>query len=291
MNPHIKNVITEHNIDLVTTADSGYTQYPINTISRVPIIMINIFGSPTLQKNIVANIFISNEVQRHAEAYTGKQSGNRSLFIPVQVLSDHQNEKNRGQQIRDEFGISKDDFVFGRIGRNADSIFDPIGIRAFQKISKENPQAHYIIMSPPPLLEKIVRDESIKNVHFIPPSSNELDIWGFHYSLDCLAHFRNDGETFGLNIAESMHAGNPIISHRSHIWNAHTEYLSPDFARITNKDDVDTYASYMNEFIALKKTNIEQWQNMRTAAHLFAKENFSEKKYSEEVRGIIKNCF
>ena len=230
-------------------------------------------------------------MQKHAEEYTGSRAGNLSLFIPILILSNHNSEKERGKQIRKEFGISDNDFVFGRIGRNADSIFDPIGIRSFQKILKEFPKAHYIIMSSPPILAKIVHDENIPNVHFLPPSGDELSIWGFHYAIDCLAHFRYDGETFGLNIAESMYAGNPIISHRSHIWNAHTEYLSSSFARVAKEDDVEMFASYMKEFISIKENDPVLWKKMKTSANASAEKNFSEKEYTKKIKEILKEIF
>lgn len=285
MNPHIKNVIAENEIDLLITADSGYTQYPINTIIEIPIVLINIFGSPTLQKNIVATLFISKTVQKSAEGYTGPRHGNTMAYIPS--AQPKEGAREQAQQIRKNFNIPESDFVFGRIGRNADSIFDPIGIIAFQKIVKEFPQAHYLIMSPPPLLEKMVHDENIPNVHFLPQSSSELDIWGFHFAINCLAHFRLDGETCGLNIAESMYVGNPIISHRSHIWNAHTEYLTDSFARVAKKDDALMYASYMKEFITIKENCPEQWKEMKISAHTSAEKNFSEKVYMEKINSIL----
>lgn len=285
MNPHIKNIIQEHNIELLITADSGYTQYPINTILDIPIILINIFGSPSLQKNILSTLFISNTVQKHSEKYTGRRDGNKTLYIPITLPP--KEARARAQEIRNTFGILDTDFVFGRIGRNSDSIFDSIAIKAFKKIVSNNSETHYIIMSPPPILEKIVKDENIPNVHFLPPSGNETDIWGFHYSLDSLAHFRNDGETFGLNIVESMYAGNPIISHTSHIWNAHLEYLNQTFSRIVNKDDYETYAHHMQDFITIKRNKPIKWETMRESAHEYAKNNFLEKQYTDTIKQII----
>jgi glycosyltransferase involved in cell wall biosynthesis len=99
----------------------------------------------------------------------------------------------------------------------------------------------------------MVEREQIPNVHFLPSSAKEEDVWAFHQSIDAVAHFRNDGESFGLNIVESMLCGKPVITHRSHIWNAHLEYLEPAFSRVANKDNVDTYASFMKEFTLLKQ--------------------------------------
>ncbi|MFA5934675.1 MAG: glycosyltransferase [Candidatus Paceibacterota bacterium] len=287
MRPHIKNVIEENNIDIIITATSGYTQYPINTISNIPIIIINIFGSPTLQKNIVASVFVSNTVQKTAEIYTGPQSGHTSLYIPV--IEPPISAREQTQKIRGIFNLKETDFVFGRIGRSTDEIFDPIGIRAFQKVVKEYPEAHYIIMSPSPTTEKIVKEDDIPNVHFLPPSGEELDLWGFYLSIDCLAHFRFDGETLGLNIGEAMYAGKPIISHKSHIFNAHTEYLAPSFARVSEKDDIKKYASYMKEFIEIRKNDINKWKEMQKIAHETSKKDFSQEKYIEHFKKIINN--
>ena len=286
MSPFIKEIISDKNIDMIISAGAGDTYYPINTISEVPIILINIFGTPNLQKNIVSNIFISETVKKYSEKFTGPRESNQALWIPTSTPPI--DSKERGTEIRKSFNIKDTDFVFGRIGRNSDSIFDPIGINAFKEIVKTNPSAHYIIMSAPPILEKIVSDEKIPNVHFLDPSADENDIWGFHYSIDALAHFRYDGETFGLNIAESMYAGNPILSHKSHIWNAHLEYLNDSFSRVSEVGDVNSYANNMIEFINIKQHNIKNWVKMKEIAERTALQNFSEKKYAEKINTVIK---
>ncbi len=286
MNPHIKSVLALHDIDLIITADSGHSQYPISAITNVPVILINIFGSPALQKNIRHTIYISNEVREKAQFYTGPLPSS-VLYIPS---SDPIEESERSRAtLRESFGIPESAFVFGRVGRNEDSIFDPIGISAFKKVVAEYPDAHYVVMSPMPVLERIVRDESIPNVHFIPPSSNEVDIWNFHFAIDALAHFRHDGESCGLNIAESMLAGNPIITHRSHIWNAHTEYLDLSFSRIADRNNAEQYAKFMKEFIRIRSEDPVAWNRMRDASRAQARKHFSLKSYSEKLHNILSN--
>lgn len=285
MNPHIKDVLSLQHIDLIITADSGYTQYPLNTISTTPIIMVNIFGSPTLQKNIVSSVFISKAVKNHSEKYIGSKKTDCVAYLPT--LNPAQGAEVRAKEIREIFSIPTDAFVFGRIGRNADSIFDPIGIFSFQKVVRKFPNVHYIIMSPPPLLRKIVDEQKIPNVHFLEPSANEVDIWGFHYAINCLAHFRRDGETYGMNITESMRAGNPIITHKSSIWNAHLEYLESTFSRIASIDDLESYATYMEEFITIYTSDKIAWGKMRGAALKTTEKLFSEIEYTKEIKKII----
>lgn len=289
MKPHIKDVIREHDIDLVVTASPGYSHYPWNVIDDIPIILINIFGAPTLQKNVCKVISISDTVRLHAEKWTGElPNRDITMYAPLAKLPP-ENARQLGAELRAKFSIPETDFVFGRIGRNDNSIFDPIGIRAWQKIAPDYPNAHYLIMSPPPTLVKIVEDENIPRVHFLPPSGDEADVWAFHSAIDAMAHFRRDGETSGVAIAESLMVGNPILTHRSHIWNAHLEYLNESCALVAGFDKVDEYSANMRTFIKTSKEYPEKWSKMQASAKAIGKDHFSPKEYSDKIRNIVAN--
>ena len=249
MRPDFSTVLRDQNIDLIITAGSGYSEFPFNIVSKLPIIMLNTFGSPSAKKNIIKHICISKEVANKISNVVPDKKI-EIMYIPSEKPSP---ENSLVRDILTKFNIKPKDTVFGRIGRASDEIFDPIGIRAFKKVVAHHPDSHYIIMSAPPILQKIVKEENIPNVHFLESSYHEKDVWAFHGAIDVLAHFRNDGESCGLNIIESMLSGNPIITHKSHIWNAHLEYLKPTFSRVAEKDDVEEYAKYMEEMIKMKQ--------------------------------------
>ena len=64
----------------------------------------------------------------------------------------------------------------------------------------------------------------------------------------------------GLNIAESMLCGRPVITHKSRIYNAHLEYLDESFARVAPVDGVKDYAEFLREFACAKESGmLEQW--------------------------------
>jgi glycosyltransferase involved in cell wall biosynthesis len=257
MSPNIFDVIKDYQIDLVVTEGAGSPQYPFGSIRKVPIILINIFGEPNTQGNITYNICISHEVASHLKSLVPEKKV-KVMYVPSE--GPITGSKEYGMKLRHDLGIPDGDIVFGRIGRDNDNIFDPIGIRAFQRVVRKYPNIHYLIISPPPILEKIISEEKIPNIHHTPPSGDEKKMWGFYEAMDVLAHFRKDGESFGLNIAEAMFCGKPIISHKSHQWNAHLEYLEPTFSFIADNDNVEQYASFM-EFFAEPK-NRDQIKTM-----------------------------
>lgn len=249
MNPSFEDVLRTHNIDCIITATPGQTIDPIIRIRNIPIILLNIFGSFSVQRNIRKHICISHEVKKLASRVVDE------VKLEVQYIPSERPLRHplKSKQLRNSFQIADNDLVFGRIGRADDSIFDPIGILAFEIAVKTNPHIYYLIMSPPEAAKKLVRDHSIPNIHWVDPSYKEEDIWAFHGAIDVLAHFRVDGESCGLNIIESMLIGNPILTHKSHIWNAHLEYLDNRFSLVAEKDDYVQYAAHMATFIDMHK--------------------------------------
>jgi glycosyltransferase involved in cell wall biosynthesis len=282
MSPSVHDVIRDNNIDLFISAGSGYAEFPFNIIKNIPVVLINIFGVPNTQNNIKTNICISHAVQEKVMRVTPKD---KTEVIYIQSEQPKDEFRELGLELRRKFGIKDTEVVFGRIGRADDSIFDPIGINAFEQVVKQDASAHYIIMSPPPVLVNIVKERNIPNVHFLPPSGNEDDVWSFHFSLDALAHFRLDGESFGLNIAESMIAGNPIITHKSHIWNAHLEYLNSEFSFVCEKDDVTAYADAMRQILQAKKSGTID--NMKTESKKVASDLFLIEHSIKKIESII----
>lgn len=251
MNPDITDVISALTIDLLVVADSGNANYPFSIIRNIPVILLNIFGQPNIQKNISYHVCISKQVASQLQPVVP----NRKIkVLPVPSEGPLSGSVDLGEKLREKLGIKNTDIVFGRIGRADDAIYDPIGIEAFKRALESRKDIYYVVMAPPPILRKKVVDEDIQNVYFISPSAKDEDVWAYHASIDALAHFRNDGESFGLNIVESMFSGKPIITHKSHIWNAHLEYLDTSFARITEKDDVVAYTKYILEYADMKKT-------------------------------------
>jgi hypothetical protein len=51
-----------------------------------------------------------------------------------------------------------------------------------------------------------------------------------------------------------MLVGNPILTHKSSIWNAHLEYLDDSFSRYAEIDDYNQYGENIAQFRTLHET-------------------------------------
>ncbi len=243
--PKLRDVLKDKQIDLVVSAGAGLPEHPLASIGGTPIIDINVFGSINPQPDIAVYLCISDTLKAIVKFALPKRTVERMY---IQSEGPDAEALRRGQALRLSLGLKDGDLVFGRIGRPDNAIFDPIGLLAFKKISDKYQHVHYLILAPAPAAKQLVEHKKIPRVHFLPPTSSELEIWAFHNAIDVLAHFRKDGETQGLNIGEAMFCGKPIISHKSSMWNAHLEYLDPSFSFIAGLDNIDEYASFMETF-------------------------------------------
>ncbi len=283
MSPNVYDIIRDFNIDLMIVPGAGHAEFPFSTIKNIPIIFFNIFGQPNLQKNIKFHLCISDEVASKLSPIV-PQEKIKVVYVPTEGPMD---KAEAGKLIRKNLGISDKDIVFGRIGRKSDPLYDPIGIEAFKRVVKKFPRIHYVIVGAPQILLQQQEREKIPNIHFLPEIGTKDGLWAFYYAIDVLAHFRKDGESFGLNIVEAMYAQKPIISHKSIYWNAHLEYLDSSFAFVADVDNIDQYAEGM-EFFA-KDTNRVQIKIMGEKAKAKA-EKFHIKNHIGAFEGYIQEA-
>lgn len=286
MNPDFFSVLKTLDIDLLVVAGSGHANFPFSKVLNIPIIFINVFGEINLQTNIKYHFCISQEVANKLYKFIPKE---KVLVTYVPTEGPNSESLELGLKLRKSLGIAKEDFVFGRIGRNENDIFDSIGILAFEKLVKIYSKAHYLIVSPAEQLVSMVKQRNIPNVHFVPGSGRLVDLWSFYFAMDVLAHFRKDGESFGLNIAQAMLCGRPVISHKSKQWNAHLEYLEPNFSRVAEVDNVEQYFEFMKYFFELLKSEfLKMGQEAKIKAEKICLIQNNIQNYEQIIHKILK---
>lgn len=200
------------NLDILHGARGGYPEWPLSTGLHARLqVETNIFGdldpSPTLNRSIAICQYIADR--------RGKTDAVIYNPIPPAELE--------GPNLRAELGIPEDAVVCGRIGRPAN--FAPIAIEAFARVVREVPNLYYLVVAPCEDIKAWVAQDQTPNVIFLPPTVDDVWIAKLHRTLDIFLHYRSDGETHGVAIAQAMAYAVPVVSHTSVYFNGQAETI------------------------------------------------------------------
>lgn len=243
------------------------------------------FGDQDDTIDIEKVIYVSNHIRK----LRGKHLTENHVVVRIPVEIPHSNE-----DLRAEFGIPEDAFVFGRIGRDTEAIYQSIAIEAFSKLEEQRDNVHFLAVAPSELLKKDVEKFGIKNFHFIDRTTDNKRISSFYNTIDVLAHSRRDGECNPLNIWEAFSHGKPVISHYAFPYNGHIEAIS-DCGLIVGMSRTDDYLQCMLDFVdgvidyeKMSDSCIKRWKATSTP-QISSKDHLDNYKDILQKEQIIKN--
>jgi glycosyltransferase involved in cell wall biosynthesis len=210
----------------------------------------NIFGfndeSPERQMDF--NIYISEFIRKTALNASNEEG--TVLYNPIEVPVLDMTPKNKllcREALLRSYNLPDDAILLGRVGR-ADN-FDPIALRAMERVEKEFDNVYYIVVNPCENWMRVSDDLGLRNVRFAEPIIDDGALSAFYRGLDIYAHARSDGECCPCNIQEAMMHGLPIVSHESAIYNGQSEIIG-DAGFCVPIGDHDAYADCLIGLIA-----------------------------------------
>ena len=222
----------------------------------------SVFGNTDESVEISKVIYVSKWAQWHAGKVGDPSKG--ISYPDHHVVRNPIEAPYSTENLREEFNIPEDAFVFGRIGRDDENIYDPINIQAYAQVEDEH--IFFVLVNPSSRCRADLRDLNIKNVRFMERTTSEVRLSKFYNTIDVLAHSRKDGEINPANVWEAFAHGKPVVSHYAHPFNGHIEVIR-DCGFVVLKDDVNEYARIMNKFIKkeidyfkLSEKCINNWQ-------------------------------
>ena len=195
--------LTQHIEHLISTAIFGHVDESV-PLSRV--------------------IYISNYMQ-HCAGIFGPTV--RLIGIPVEAPLTN-------EDLRKELDIPKDAFVFGRIGRDDNDIYDPVNLGGFSQVEDDN--TYFVALAASDVLKTTAEGMGIKNIRYVDKTLDDVRISKFYNTLDVLAHSRKDGECNPGNIWEGFAHGKPVVSHYGIPYNGHIQEIG-DCGFVTNRKD------------------------------------------------------
>ena len=216
-----------------------------------------VFGNQDNTVDISKVIYVS----KHIQWLVGTQGTKNHHVVRNPIEAPYSTEN-----LREELGIPDDAFVFGRIGRDDENIYDPINIEAYAKVANSN--TYFVFVNPSRSSRSDIERLNISSAKFIEPTTSETRLSEFYNTIDVLAHARKDGECNPANVWEAAAHRKPVISHYGQVFNGHMETIQ-DSGFVVLPGDVDEYARIMKAFIegdvdykALSDNAYRQWQKV-----------------------------
>lgn len=111
------------------------------------------------------------------------------------------------RDLRGELGIPADAVVFGRHG-GYDTFDLPWVHEVVAKTAARRPHVHFAFLNTRPW-----PGSDLPNVHFVPATTDPAARAAFVATCDAMLHAREDGETFGLAVAEFALRRLPVFTH------------------------------------------------------------------------------
>ena len=198
--------------DILHVYRSGLPEFPEPAIDvKVPhTVETNVFGFLDQNPAIDRTLFMSKWLMD--AALRGISPINRALLFRAKRFDFVNNPVEMPYSDHPIPGISRDCIWVGRCGRPDNGIYNSVNVEAVRLLRMQGYDIHFLVVAPPSnMIEDLVRyDIPFK---MIEPTTNPLVLSQFYNSIDIYAHARADGETFGVNIAEAMLHGKPVVTH------------------------------------------------------------------------------
>lgn len=255
-----------------------YTNSINNLPNDVKIVETSIFGKPSNSNylNRLSSIFFVSKWLMNQAKWVDQSKG-KVLYLPIP-------KPITKESFRKRYSIPNDAIILGRISRpyldDGEFIYEVLN-----NIIKTN--IFYIgIGSSDNLIEKTKNN---KNIIHINPTTDEVELSTFYTTIDILLHYRIEGETFGMNIADAMIHGKPVVSHYSSVDNAQAELILGDknAGIVVRDNNLSEYVNAIQLLIDNSSLRIEYGQNAQEKANALYSEDKATKILESYYTKII----
>lgn len=145
--------------------------------------------------------------------------------------------------------------ILGRVGRPDNGIYNAINVRAAAILRSQGMDVRFLVVAPPPNMVNDLVDGEIP-FYVVEPTVNPLVLSTAYNSMDIYAHARADGETFGVNIAEAMIHGKPVVTHVATpsvpgmgVFQAQTQLVATNRTGFVVANNVDYYTEALKRLV------------------------------------------
>lgn len=227
---------------------------------------------------LVHCVFTCSEEHKHGEVYAGVSNDILRCNAPVVGHICHK-LPDVDVNMRVELGIPDDAVVFGRYGGEETFNIEYV-LAVVKKIVSEKENIHFLFMNTNKFVEH-------PQVHFLQPTSKIMEKARFVSSCDAMLYARDQGESFGLAIAEFTSLSKPIILPKHSKENSHQINMLQDTGiYYTNVDELYHILCNFDKYTAQKPVDYSEIYSPYNVMKLFNNVflNFSKINHTSHLR-------
>lgn len=182
--------------------------------SSLKIIETNVFSTvSSWSKYIDVSFQLSNWCHWLYLIRGGNSTASAMVPYPVKTSSFKRKSDESIKLFRNQHGIPENAFVIGRIGQHYDGKWSYTLLEVFNRLSADNSNIYLIVVNPPESILVLINQSPYKEqVIYIPSIYGDENLALAYSSFDAFYLAAEQGESFGMVIAESILCGTPVVA-------------------------------------------------------------------------------
>lgn len=229
----IDKILTKNNCDAFLMEKGGQSDGVISNSCKNLVNAISGWWKPE---------WIHGDVYAMGSKWLSKLTNYEIPYVPYIVhLPDHE------LNMREELGIPKDAFIFGRNG-GWDTFDLPFVKQSIVEILENRKDVWFLFQYTEPFYQH-------ERIIYLGPTADLNEKVRFINTCDAMIHARNIGESFGLSCAEFSIRNKPVITYFNSLERNHIDTLGEKGIYYENKQDID----YIFLNLDKKEINELQW--------------------------------
>lgn len=213
----IDDILSKNNCDAFLMEKGGEPDGVISSVSKNLVNAISGWWKPE---------WIHGDVYAMGSKWLSKITDYKIPYVPYIVhLPDH------NLDMRDELGIPKDAFVFGRNG-GWDTFDLPFVKQSIVETLEKRKDIWFVFQYTEPFYNH-------ERIIYLDPTADLNEKVRFINTSDAMLHARNIGESFGLSCAEFSIRNKPVVTYYNSLERNHIDTLGERGIFYENKQDID----------------------------------------------------
>jgi glycosyltransferase involved in cell wall biosynthesis len=174
----------------------------------------NVFSHPSEFSRFVDKSF---QLSKWCQYLYLKRGGelSKTCVVPYPVITTRFQRSSQSSIdiVRRKLGLSIDDIVIGRIGQSYDGKWSPHLISVFDKLRENQESLKLLVVDPPPSVRnRIANSKFYRDAVICEAVTSDEELANLYSSIDVFCHIAEQGESFGMVLAESLLCETPVVT-------------------------------------------------------------------------------